>query len=151
MVKKIFLILFILFIILQFFQPAKPEVKTDNPDDLIINNPDIPADISMILRTSCYDCHSNETSYPWYSNISPVSFLVIRDIEVGRGELNFSQWESLSKLEKAGALDDIIGAVGEGEMPMKIYTAIHRDAMLSDNDVDLLVSWAENYSEKIFE
>ncbi len=151
MAKKILGILFIVFIAFQFFQPDKPEIKTDNPNDLILNNPDIPAEISMMLKTSCYDCHSNETNYPWYSKISPVSFLVVQDIEDGRQELNFSEWETMSKLDKAGALDDLSGEVQIGEMPLKIYTAIHRDAALSDEEIELLVAWAEAYSEKLFE
>lgn len=137
--------------VFQFFQPSLPEVKTDNPDDLISNNPQIPAEVSKILKTSCYDCHSNETYYPWYSNISPVSFLVVRDIEEGRKHLNFSNWESLSKLEKADMLDEINVEVSLGDMPMYIYTLIHRNAVLSEEDQETISTWIDNYAEELFE
>lgn len=149
--KKILIIVFVVFIALQFFQPTLPEVINTNPNDLVSNNKDIPEDVSAILKNSCYDCHSNETTYPWYSYISPVSLLVVRDIEVGKEELNFSNWEDLNKIEKAGALDDITGVIEIGEMPMKIYTIIHQDANLNDAERELLINWAEEYGESLFE
>jgi len=151
MFKKILIILFVVFIAFQFFQPELPEVITDNPNDLLVNNPEIPDDIVQILKNSCYDCHSNETNYPWYSYISPTSILVVRDINVGREELNFSDWESLSKLEKVSTLDDISVAIESDEMPMKIYTAIHWNASLSDSDKELMMTWTEAYADKLFE
>lgn len=150
MVKKIFAILFIVFIAIQFFQPSLPETTTENPSDLLINNT-IPDTIAFILRNSCYDCHSNETKYPWYSYISPSSILVVRDIKLGREELNFSNWEKLSKLEKVSALDDISTAVEGDEMPMKIYTAIHWGAALTQSDKELIINWTEDYGEALFE
>lgn len=151
MIKKFLAIIFIVFIVMQFFQPTLPEVVTDNPKDLLLNNSDIDENIESILRTSCYDCHSNETQYPWYSAISPSSILVAHDIQEAREELNFSNWESLSKVEKASVLDDISTAVGEGEMPMQIYTLIHWNSSLSESERQLIVNWADEYAEKLFE
>lgn len=149
--KKIAIGLFAVFILLQFLQPALPEVTLDNPKDLLVNNPEIPADVAALLKNSCYDCHSNTTSYPWYSHLSPVSILVVRDINVGRDELNFSNWENLKKIEKASALDDIYGIVEADEMPMPIYTLIHQDAKLSEEEKQLLLTWTEDFGESLFE
>ncbi len=149
--KKIAIIVFVVFIALQFFQPSLPEVIVDNPNDLLTNNPEIPGDVTAILRNSCYDCHSNTTNYPWYSYLSPVSLLVVHDIEEGREELNFSNWESFNKIEKAGAIDDIIGVIEAREMPIQIYTVIHQDASLSDSERELLIGWADEYSDSLFD
>ncbi|RLD69926.1 MAG: cytochrome C, partial [Bacteroidetes bacterium] len=99
----------------------------------------------------CYDCHSNETNYPWYSYVAPVSWLVGKDIREGREELNFSEWESLSKIDKAKHLDNIIDEVSDGDMPMNIYTIIHTDAKLSSEEIEQLANWAEDYAESLFE
>lgn len=148
--KKILLIVLAIVIIIQFIPADLPVVILDNPNDLIANN-DIPENIESILRTSCYDCHSNETVYPWYSYVSPVSLLVSRDTRIGRDELNFSEWEKLDKIEKAEMLDEIAEEIEEGEMPMKIYPITHPDAKLSDSDREEMVLWAEIMAEGLFE
>ena len=148
--KRILIILAILFAILQFIPANRPEVTMDNPNDLLSNNEIDPA-ISSLIRTSCYDCHSNETHYPWYAYVAPVSFLVSRDTKEGRGEMNFSDWEKLSKIEKAEMLDEISEEVEEGEMPMKIYPIIHPDAKLSDDQRQSIIDWAEEMAESLFE
>lgn len=135
-------------VLIQFIPSNKPEVVKSNPNDLIVNN-EIPDTIQQLLKTSCYDCHSNETAYPWYSNIAPVSFLVSRDTKVGRHELNFSEWESLSTMKKLKQLNKIADEVSEGEMPMVIYTAIHRDARLTESQQQLLVDWTNGFAESL--
>ena len=151
MKKKVLYIVFALFILLQLIPSELPIVTNNNPNDLIVNNKDIPDNIINLLRNSCYDCHSNETNYPWYSKLSPVSLLVARDTKEGRLELNFSNWESLSSYKKAGVLSDISDAIVLGEMPMQIYTAIHWSASLSEDEKKELINWANNYSEQLFE
>ena len=150
MLKKILLGLLTIFLISQLFPANLPEVIHDNPADLLSNN-DVPEDIEKMLRTTCYDCHSNETVYPWYSYVSPVKFLVSKDTRKGRKHLNFSEWEDYSMADKLEVLDEISEEVGEGEMPMKIYPIIHPDAKLSDVDREVLVSWAEDFAESMFE
>lgn len=150
MLKKILIGLLAIFLISQFFPANLPLIIKDNPADLLSNN-DVPKSIEKMLRTSCYDCHSNETIYPWYSYVSPVKFLVSRDTKIGRKHLNFSEWENYSKADKLEALDDIGEEIEEGEMPMKIYPITHPDAKLSDTDRDALVTWAEDFAESLFE
>jgi hypothetical protein len=87
-----------------------------------------------LARTACFDCHSNETEWPWYSNIAPVSWLVYRDVVDGRESLNWSEWDRVQ--EEAGESAE---TVREGEMPPSIYTITHRDARLSDaEEADLI-------------
>lgn len=149
--KKIFYIIIALLILIQLIPANLPEVSSDNSKDLLKNNPDIPKVTGMILKNSCYDCHSNETHYPWYSYVIPVTYLVSHDVVEGREEFNFSNWEDYKKTEKAEILDGISEYVENGEMPMKIYTLIHRDAVLSDEEKEILVTWSEVFAEKLFE
>ena len=149
MVKKILLGLLGVLLIIQIIPANLPEVMEVNNDDLLLNN-SVPENIEWILQSSCYDCHSNETIYPWYSYVAPVSFLVSRDTRKGRKHLNFSEWQSLSKSDKAKALDEIGEEVGEGEMPMKIYPITHPDARLSDEQRKAIVAWAEEFADKLY-
>ncbi len=106
---------------------------------------EVPAtpEVRSVLRRACYDCHSNETVWPWYSRIAPVSWLVARDVQEGREELNFSTWnlyttkEQLKKLKKSGE------EVAEGEMPPRMYLPPHPDARLSADDRALLRAWSQ--------
>jgi len=149
--KKILYLIVGVLVIIQFIPSNLPEVTTNNPNDLLVNNPNIPEDVKLILKTSCYDCHSNETYYPWYSHVAPISFLVSRDTKVGREELNFSDWTTYKKSDMAGILDGISEEVSEGEMPMKIYTVIHQNASLSDQEKEIIVDWADTFAESLFD
>ncbi|MCB2208887.1 MAG: heme-binding domain-containing protein [Bacteroidetes bacterium] len=148
--KLLILILIISVVIIQFIPNDKPEVVLANENDLIYNN-QLPENISVMLKESCYDCHSNETVYPWYSHVAPVSWLVVKDIRDGRKELNFSFWESQSKMDKAKHLDNIIDEVLDENMPMPIYTIMHANAKLTKEERQLLADWAERHAESLFE
>ncbi len=148
--NKILVALFAAFVIIQFIPANLPVVVKKNKDDLIATA-NVPADIAQKLKTSCYDCHSNETNYPWYSYVAPVSFLVSRDTREGRRKLNFSIWNNLSKVKKAKYLDNINDEVTEGEMPMEIYTYLHSGSKLSEKDREAIAAWADNYAESLFD
>ncbi len=147
--NKLLLALFAVFVIIQFIPANLPVVVKENKDDLMATT-DVPPDIARQLKTSCYDCHSNETSYPWYSYVAPVSFLVSRDTREGRRKLNFSIWNNLSKVKKAKYLDNINDEVSEGEMPMQIYTYLHSGSKLSQKEREAIAQWADNYAESLF-
>ena len=99
MKKKILIGLVIVFVIIQFFRIDKTNPTINKADDFIsITNP--PLEIASMLKASCYDCHSNETKYPWYSSISPVSWWVKHHVDEGRDELNFSKWSTFSEKKK---------------------------------------------------
>ena len=108
-----------------------------------------PEQVISILRKACYDCHSNETRYPWYSYVAPVSWLVIRDVEIGRDELNLSLWSEQSKRRKIKILKEISEEVEEKEMPLKVYTVTHRDAILSDEEISAITQWTESLTSEL--
>lgn len=149
--KKIaWLILVVIFFgILQFFGGSRPEVSEPTPADLF-QSAQVPKEVASLLRNSCYDCHSNETKYPWYAGVAPVSWLVYRDVREGRKELNFSVWSALRLSQKAKMLTKIEREVSEGEMPMFIYPLMHGHARLSQADRKLISNWTESYGESLF-
>jgi hypothetical protein len=117
------------------------------------SNPPVTADIraapdvKAVLQRACYDCHSNETTWPWYSRVAPVSWLVHRDVSEGRAALSFSDWESLP-VEKRSKLQRESGEeVGDGEMPPWLYTPLHPHAVLSNSDKQLLQTCARGGTE----
>lgn len=148
--RKLFWSILVLFLLIQVYPVSLPDVIMDNPKDLF-ESMDIPENIAIKLRTSCYDCHSNETKYPWYSYVAPVKWLVISDVKNAREELNFSEWDTLNKEDKAEILDDIATLVIEEEMPLKIYPIMHPGAKLDHADREAISEWAELVMEELFE
>jgi mono/diheme cytochrome c family protein len=93
------------------------------------------AQTKALVRRACYDCHSNETVWPWYSNVAPVSWLVQRDVDEGREHLNFSEWNREQRHAK-----DAAASIEEGEMPMAIYLPTHPEARLTDEETKALLA-----------
>ena len=103
-----------------------------------------PAGVAEILRRACYDCHSNETHWPWYSYVAPASWFVVRHVNHGRSDLNFSEWPAFDMEAEEHAFRDIEEQVSEGKMPLRSYVWLHPDAKLSDDDRDTLLRWARS-------
>lgn len=112
------------------------------------SNPPVPGElraspeVMSVLRRSCYDCHSNQTVWPWYSRVAPVSWLVVRDVNEGRAELNFSAWDQLSRDKQAKAMRESWKEVTEDEMPTWYYVILHPEARLSPADKSVLQTWS---------
>ena len=106
-----------------------------------------PKDVESLLRRSCFDCHSHETVWPWYSHVAPMSWLVAHDVHEGRRHLDFSTWADYPIELKRKKLAGISELVQEREMPLWYYLPMHHDAQLSDDDVSALAMWADNSSE----
>lgn len=102
------------------------------------------AEARAVLKRACYDCHSNETVWPWYSYIAPVSWLVAKDLQDGRKELNFSTWNTLSAEEQAEGVGESWEKVQSGEMPLWFYLPLHPEAKLSPADRAVLQAWASS-------
>jgi hypothetical protein len=149
-IKILALVVGIGFIIIQLIPNTLPEVKQDNPNDLLLTG-SVSEEVTVILKTSCYDCHSNQTKLPWYSYVAPVSWLVSKDVNEGRKELNFSEWTTYPKRKLIKKLEEMGEEVDEGEMPLKIYTVIHGDAKLSAEQRKLLVEWTQQESKRVLE
>jgi hypothetical protein len=106
------------------------------------------AEVVSILRRACYDCHSNETTWPWYSRIAPVSWVIARDVHEGRAALNFSTWNQLSPEKQAEAVNESWEEVADGKMPTWYYVALHPEARLSTNDRSVLRTWSSSVAGK---
>ncbi len=104
--------------------------------------PAAPNGVQALLQRACYDCHSNETQWPWYSSVAPLSFLIARDVTEGRRELNFSLWNQYNERRKARKLKEIAEQVEQGKMPQWYYVSLHPDAKLSPADRELIIKWA---------
>ena len=138
--KKIGLGALALFVLIQFFQIDR-------------NNPEITAEmpatdeVRTILEESCYDCHSNETDWPWYSYVAPVSWLVGYDVNHAKEYLNMSEWDSYTADDKAHLYEEFVEVLEEGEMPLWYYEVVHQSAKLSESETETIISWAESQSQ----
>ncbi|HWZ22893.1 MAG TPA: heme-binding domain-containing protein [Cytophagaceae bacterium] len=140
MKKKIIIGIVSGLLLIQLFRIDKKNPPIQNGMDfLTITN--APIKIGTIIKTSCYDCHSNETSYPWYTNVAPISWWTKHHINEGRHELNFSEWGKYNTKRVNHKLDKCIELVEEGEMPMSSYTLIHKNAALNEEQKRLLIEW----------
>ena len=101
-----------------------------------------PEEVMNILKKSCYDCHSNETVWPWYSHVAPVSWLVAHDVDEGREEMNLSEWDSYSEKKKRKKIEEIWEEIEEGEMPLWYYTLIHPDDKLTEQEKRTIKDWS---------
>jgi cytochrome c551/c552 len=101
-----------------------------------------PPEVDRALRAACYDCHSNETVWPWYSRIAPVSWLLAHDVKEGRKELNFSTWQAYDARRRQKKLKETVETLNEGEMPPWYYAMVHPQARLADADRQALLAWA---------
>ena len=138
--KKILLVLMLVFIAMQFIRPAPNSSNTVQQADMVTHF-NVPANVAGVLKTSCYDCHSNNTSYPWYSNIQPVGWLLAKHVKDGKEELNFDEFTTYSKRRQFSKLKSIQNSIKDGSMPLTSYTLIHKDAKLSDENKALLLRW----------
>lgn len=118
-----------------------PVSRTNPP---VISEIQAPDNVKVILKTSCYDCHSNETIWPWYSKVAPASWLVISDVDEAREEMNFSTWGQYSQKKKNEKLEEIWEEVGEEHMPLWQYVIMHPEAGLSEQDKKILQEWVSN-------
>jgi hypothetical protein len=140
--KKVLLFLLAAFVIIQFFRPAKntasgPEAYAKD----ITKAHAVPADVQLILQKACNDCHSNNTNYPWYSQVQPVAWWLNDHIHEGKKELNFSEFAGYSLRRQYKKLDEVEEQVKEGEMPLESYTLIHKEAKLTDAEKQSLFNW----------
>lgn len=136
-VKNIAWIAIIAFVVIQFFPVNYNQSELVPQTDFMLVNK-VPAAIQKSLQVSCYDCHSNNTEYPWYNKIQPTAWFLEDHVKEGKAELNFNEWDSLSTRRKKSKLRSIIKQTESGEMPLSSYTVIHRNAKLSESNKELI-------------
>ena len=137
--KIVGLVLLVVLLVMQFFRPEKNSGGYETLEAFVADTK--PSDeVSVILKNNCYNCHSDQTTYPWYAEISPISLWLDDHVEHGKGDFNMSAWDSYSVKKKDHKLDELIEEVEEGEMPLDSYTWIHGN--LSEEDKKILIEWA---------
>lgn len=146
--KKILLALGIIFIVIQFKQPAhnksRQVLATDISKIVAVSD-----SVQAILKNTCYDCHSNNTSYPWYSNIQPVGWLMANHIKRGKEALNFSEFGSYSPRRQLSKLTGITNGIKDDIMPLSSYKLMHKNAQLNTNEKTLVINWAQQSGDSL--
>lgn len=143
MFRKIIWLLVIVLVVIQFFQPDKNIDSSGDPETNDVSNAiSVPDSVQNVLQKSCYDCHSNNTDYPWYAEVQPVGWWLNHHIDEGKTELNFNEFSTYSLRRQYKKLEEIAEQVKEDEMPLSSYTLIHKDAILSKEQKMLITSWA---------
>jgi hypothetical protein len=144
--KWIFVALVVVFALLQITNPARTNPPVVH-DMMATSVP--PPEIAAMLHAACYDCHSYETKWPWYSRIAPVSWLIASDVNEGRTNLNLSAWPADQPERAAKRLEDMSEKIDYGEMPPGKYTAVHADARLTDSQKKELTGWLDGEAERL--
>jgi hypothetical protein len=147
MIRKILLVLAGLFLLIQFVRPAK-NLSADTAKN-IQNLYAVPADVDKILKTSCADCHSNKTIYPWYAEVQPVGWWLNNHIKEGKRHFNLDDFAGRRVNYQFKKMDDCIEQLNNGDMPLESYTLIHHNARLSAADKQTLINWCERVKSEI--
>lgn len=142
-VKKIIIGLGIFLVLIQFYRP-EPNNGSVLGDNDITHTVPVQDEVMQILKTSCFDCHSNHTDYPWYNNIQPVGIWLANHVNEGKRELNFSEFNKYKAKRKRHKLEEMVKEIKEHEMPLGSYTIIHKNAVLSNEQAQLLINWADS-------
>ncbi len=138
--KKVLIALLIVFVGIQFIPTKRNHSNKILPTDItLIYN--VPQNVQSIFETSCYNCHSNNTVYPWYNKVQPVSWLLESHIEEGKSELNFSEFGSYSMRKRKSKLKAMANQIKDGDMPLFSYTLMHRNAKITKNKKTVLLNW----------
>ena len=140
--KRIALFTVALLVLAQFFPVQRVNPATDPAKTVF--TADVPANVRQVLEGSCLDCHSNQTSWPWYSQVAPLSWVIAHDVNHGRHALNFSEWATYPPQKKELKLGEICDQVSNGDMPDTKYVLLHRKAALSKEQRDALCQWADS-------
>jgi hypothetical protein len=140
MLKKIIIVVVLILAAIQFITIDQTNPPIDMSKDFIsLTNP--PSDLANVIKSSCYDCHSNHTKYPWYSNVAPASWLIKEHINNGRNHLNFSIWTDYIGNKKDHKLEECIDMIKSGEMPMEGYVMFHEEAEINHEQKMQLINW----------
>jgi len=148
MIRQTLLTIAILMVLIQFFRLNKNISAPPFPNAIEVHYP-VAKDIGLLLRSSCYDCHSNNSVYPWYSKIQPFAWWQQSHINDGKRHLNFDEFNSYDVKKKKDKLDEVVETIEKNEMPLNSYTLVHRQAALSPQDKDKLITWARKLKQSL--
>ena len=127
--------------------PVERNVSTVPPGQSFEKTQKVPANVAAILKVSCYDCHSNNTRYPWYSELQPGAWFMARHITKGKEELNFDEFNNYSKRRKKAKIKSIISQIEKDQMPLKSYLLLHHDADLTPEQQKVLMQFFQSELE----
>lgn len=147
-IKRIFILLVLLLLVIQVVRPAKTNPQVDSARTIQALTKMTP-EVDAILKRSCNDCHSYETKWPWYSHVAPVSWLVVDDVNEGREHLSLSDWARYSRKQAIHVLDEMEEEVRKGGMPLGKYVILHPEAALSETDKGVLLTWAREEKKRL--
>lgn len=128
--------------------PLPSRATADPKVALGAGNP-VPAPVMSVLRRGCFDCHSDETRWPWYARIPPSSWLVLKDVERGRAQINFSRWGLYNPFDQADLLDKVCELASKRKMPLLPYRLMHAEARLADSDIATLCAWTAKEAARL--
>lgn len=146
-IKKIAWFGLIIFLLMQCYQPARNIGYEQYFSSNFTEVYKVPKNIETTLRTSCYDCHSNNTDYPWYSYIQPVRLFMDGHINEGKKELNFNEFGNYSNRKQRSKLEAIRKQIQSDEMPLRSYTVIHKNAVLTSAQKEEIVNWVNSITK----
>ncbi len=148
--KGVLLALAALFVVMQFFGPAKTNPPVDAAQTIHANT-QITPEVAAIIERACADCHSHQTRWPWYSHVEPVSRFLVDHVNDGRKHLNFSEWAAYEPKRMRKKLQEMSEEVEKGAMPLKSYLLLHPEARLSQDDIRKLGEWTAAERQRIAE
>ncbi len=148
MIKKILLILLVALIVIQFIHPAKNKAEGAQTN-FIGNKYPIPADVNGILAKACFDCHSNNTRYPWYCKTQPVDWWMNNHIKEGKAEFNFDEYLGKSLRYQYNKIQALGEQIDKHEMPLNSYLWIHKDAKLNEEESKKVIAWADGVQDSL--
>lgn len=148
LVKKLTLSFLGLLGAVQFIQPRQNKSDKILSTDITLVS-DIPDDVLSILNTSCFDCHSNNSNYPWYTYVQPVGWLINKDIQKGKSQLNLSDFGAYSQRRQKSKLISIQNRINDGTMPLHSYVRIHKNASISESEKKLLLDWISGVTDSL--
>ena len=147
---QILLILFVVFILIQFIRPKKNLGEAIGSGS-VFQEVSVPAHTQQLLKNACFNCHSDHTKYPWYGYVAPVSWWLTSHINGAKDHLNFSEWNNYSRKDQISKLNKLCEEIKDGDMPLASYKLMHKKARLTSEDVKEICSWADSTAYKILE
>jgi len=148
MFKKILLVLLVLLIIIQFIHPSRNISKGEQPNN-ISRAFNVPTEVRTVLDKACMDCHSNNTRYRWYFKIQPLDWWLTHHINEGKQELNFDEYANKPLRYQYHKMESTVDQIKKDEMPLNSYVWVHKDAILTDSEKNVLISWAQGITNEM--
>jgi hypothetical protein len=146
--KKILILLLIIFVIMQLIQPKKNISEGGLGENDISKVYNIPPDLHQTLQKKCYDCHSNNTRYPWYFHIQPIGWWLAAHVHDAKEDLNFSEFRKYTASQADHALEELEEVVEDKSMPLKAYTMFHEDTEITEEDEQAIRTWLASVRQK---